>query len=290
MRLPCGGWLAFFCLALLLFSCGGRSDLFWEQPEEGASNSAGVGGDRADGDADFDSGGATFAGGAAFISGGGPGVAIPTTGGQSAGGSGGTAGELGAGGAEPAPQMCGGADDDGDGVANDCDACSGFDDNDPRVVSGDVQVTTQAELEALSGVVEFSGSLTIGYPNNVPSVTSLAPLSCLQTVSGDFVIRANAIPHLHDLSLLTSVGGDLKLINNDDLETLDGLGALTSVGGELSIEGHSSLRSVDGLTLLTTVGGSLNVGSNAVLIDLDGFMSLREIGGWLHLHNHGALR
>ena len=63
--------------------------------------------------------------------------------------------------------------------------------------------------------------------------------------------------NLHQLTGLTSVGGNLDFFFNERLQTLEGISNLTTVGGSLRIIGNANVTSVDPMQGLRFVGGGM---------------------------------
>jgi hypothetical protein len=177
----------------------------------------------------------------------------------------------------------------------------------PSVILGDVVVTTQADIDALVGVVEITGRLTI----DGPGVTDLSPLASLERVGGRFLLlEANSVDSLAELTSLTEVGGDLWL-QATAVTTLAGLegvslGGLTlernasltqlvpMVSGPGGLDGSLELIDNDALTDLSPLAGltevsSLTVDGNDGLTDLDAFANLTTLGGWLIVDDNASL-
>jgi len=85
----------------------------------------------------------------------------------------------------------------------------------------------------------------------------------------------NNISNLDSLSILTSIGGGLKLLACDSLISLHGLDNLTSVGGDLEIIHVDSITSLSGLESLTSIGGNLRIYYNDDLEDLSGIENIQ---------------
>lgn len=128
------------------------------------------------------------------------------------------------------------------------------------VVEGDFRANSDEALEALRGVTEVRGDLSIR-----EGVSDLEPASCLGRV-----------------------GGRLSIHRTTDLETLHGLENLESVGAGVGINGNSKLRTTEGLGLRTVryprldgLGsglGSIHITRNLVLTELR-FENLETVGG-----------
>ena len=89
---------------------------------------------------------------------------------------------------------------------------------------------------------------------------------------------------LTHLSSLTRVEDFLWIVDNDFLETLDGLENLTSVG-EIKVENNDSLTNLKGLQNVTTITfGALEIDDNDVITNMDGLENLAYVDGGLSIH------
>ena len=154
-----------------------------------------------------------------------------------------------------------------------------------QIIEGDVNLTTQAEVNLFSGT-SISGNLLI----QGSGILSLLPLLVLETVGGDLVIgNCVSLSNLDGLTNLTSVSGELSIHHNGTLTTLDGLTNLTSIGETLWLQGNAALTNLDGLDNLTSLEGNLTIENNGSLININGLSELTSVSGDLWLENNGAL-
>ena len=114
-----------------------------------------------------------------------------------------------------------------------CSFCSGA--SEGSVITGDVSLKTQSQVEALRGVVEIKGSLKL---QGDVSLRSLHALCCLQKVDGSLVLQSMYnLGNVDGLSSLTEIGGDLSVTHSNCSNlNLKGLGSLKSVGGNFEVE------------------------------------------------------
>jgi hypothetical protein len=114
-----------------------------------------------------------------------------------------------------------------------------------RTVEGNVDATTDADLETLRGVRRVAGSLrVVGV-----GVTSLDALGCLVEVRGPFVVRNTAVTGTTGLARLTLVGTEPGNYSDD---------------GALRFDGNTQLTSLTLPSLLAAVGQSRNFWSIGV--------------------------
>lgn len=152
------------------------------------------------------------------------------------------------------------------------------------VREGDVLVTNRAELEALSGVTDIPGSLTI----TTAYVTDLSPLSSLIHVGGELALVDNGeLASLAGFSRLNRVLGGLRIVGNQELTSTAGLSALHTVAGDVRIEGNPLLRTAD-LGPVGVVDCGLWILSNSELTEVTS-TALRSVVGAVVLHENPRL-
>ena len=158
--------------------------------------------------------------------------------------------------------------------------------------SGDALITSQAGLSALAGFRKLTGSLTIRMDTDAgDDMTSLAPLACLEEITGDLTIEdTQHLSNLDGLDRLGHLGGSLEVQRNAALAQVDALAALRKVdGSELVLDHNSALTSVAGLSGITYVPGFFDLGFSPLLTDLTGLDHLREVGGPFQLRALGVI-
>jgi len=108
---------------------------------------------------------------------------------------------------------------------------------------------------------------------------------------GTIFAETTNINNLNGLSVITSLGEDLSIYNNDSLVSLEGLNNLTYIGGSLStaiffdlggmfkgVRGCNNLFSVESLTNLIYLGADLKIWETG-LLNLSGLEGLTSIPG-----------
>jgi hypothetical protein len=140
---------------------------------------------------------------------------------------------------------------------------------------------------ALQGNVNISGS----------DITNLDGLGYLTSIGGDLKIYDNnVLTSLTGLENLSFIEGSVQIgiysYENSALASLTGLDNLTSIGGDLEIADNDALTSLTGLEGLTSIGGSLRIGyfeGNPALTSLTGLDNLTSIGSDLYIVYNDAL-
>jgi hypothetical protein len=153
-----------------------------------------------------------------------------------------------------------------------------------------ITFTTQAQIDNFqtkyAGCTHIDGNVTI----DGSGITNLNGLSVLNTIGGDLKIRSNtSLTGLSGLENVSSIGGSLSIMYSFSLTNLLGLEGLTSIGGNLEIKNSYILTSLTGMEGLTSIGGSLDISSNTALISLAGLDNLTSIGGALSIRTNSSL-
>ena len=119
-------------------------------------------------------------------------------------------------------------------------------------------------------------------------IAAFVALGC-DTVRGDLRIEGGSVTSLVGLEVLTSVTGDLVVLNTTSLISLEGLHNLRSVGGELVIQRNTGLRDLYGLRSLAEAHGNVAIGFNDVLTSLAGLDRLAPVDAMLSVVENPAL-
>lgn len=113
-------------------------------------------------------------------------------------------------------------------------------------------------------------------------------------IEGNVIISGADITNLDGLGVLHSIGGNLRIEQNNSLANLQGLDNLSHINGDLIIgdivwgqypfsTGNSLLTSLAGLNSLVFIQGNLKLCGNYSLVTLSGLEHLAHIGGNLQL-------
>ena len=129
--------------------------------------------------------------------------------------------------------------------------------------------------------------ITFSTQGQINSFQTLHP-GCKQ-IEGDVTISGYNIANLNGLSVLTSIGGSLRIVCNEILPSLSGLDNLTHIGGNLYVEGNMNLPDLSGLQNVTFVGIDVQVTDNVILGNLSGLEGLAVLNGRLWIDDNAAL-
>lgn len=146
----------------------------------------------------------------------------------------------------------------------------------------EVKVALEVSFNAKTVEVAFD---QLKWANNITfrDVSSVS-LSKLQAVNASLGFINTSLSQI-DLSSLTTVGGSLAVVSNEDLEELE-LSNLTSIAGGFEIANNTKLSNIDGFDSLETVGGAIifmGAFNNASL------PSLKRVSGGAHIESSGDL-
>ena len=166
----------------------------------------------------------------------------------------------------------------------------------PCLPFGNYYLFTQADIDNFQtnypNCTEIEGDVYMGSWSGT-DITNLNGLSVLTSIGGDLRIYFNAyLTSLTGLDNVTFIGGYLWIGGNDALTSLTGLENLTYAGGLIlgwmgfSLYGNVSLTSLTGLNNLTSIGGPLQIMENNTLTSLTGLDNVTSIGGFLMIGNY----
>jgi len=161
------------------------------------------------------------------------------------------------------------------------DGVSAFDGS-VRIISNDI-LTNIDPLSNLSGVVDLE-------INNNDALTFL-PFDNLTSVGGNLTIIDNSVlPNLDGFSVLNTIGGDLEITGNNALVNAFGTYPHNiTVGGSLRIKLNNSLGFIEGLTFLPSLGGDLEISGNASLSNIQELENIGSVGGKILISNNSVL-
>lgn len=166
------------------------------------------------------------------------------------------------------------------------------------IYEGSVTLETQEEVEAFGtmGYSKITGDLNIHLVSTRNSVlfdptdiTFIVSLANLTSIGGNLKIVNNEIATLRGLENLTSVGGEVLISQNNNLTSLEGLEKLISIGGDATITYNRNLINLKGAEKVTSVGGALEISYNAFLTTLIGLENLASIGNYLKMDGNPNL-
>ncbi|MBW6490477.1 MAG: T9SS type A sorting domain-containing protein [Lentimicrobium sp.] len=116
---------------------------------------------------------------------------------------------------------------------------------------------------------------------------------CTEIEGFVIISGGDEITNLNGLSVLTSIGGMLRIYSCSVLTSLLGLENITYIGGDLEVylwpSGTSVLANLNGLNNLTTIEGGLDITNTDVLTSLTGLENVATIGGFLQIAGNEAL-
>ena len=173
-------------------------------------------------------------------------------------------------------------DADGDGITadNDCDDGNSWVSEDcGRTCTGDFELTTDEDLKIVAGCAVVNGDLDI----DGLTQSDLEALNHLENITCSLLIMNNESLETTDgLDNLVYVGEDLLISFNNSLLSLDGLNALQQIGSTLSVTNSESLSDIQGLNGVTEVGDSILL-NNIPITDLSALNRLQTLGASLYI-------
>ncbi|MCU0350243.1 MAG: T9SS type A sorting domain-containing protein [Flavobacterium sp.] len=145
--------------------------------------------------------------------------------------------------------------------------------------SGNVTLTTQAEVDALASCTSISGNLTI---NGGGNSLNLAPLNNITSITGTLFITGLSNNQVNIFPNLTTVGNGIAIQNNT-FQQFGGLNAFTTLtAGNIQFIGNSQLTTISGFGSLNSLtSGNLAFATNTNLETVNAFSNLQTVNGLL---------
>ena len=177
-------------------------------------------------------------------------------------------------------------------------------------ITGDLNFTTQAELDAWtppcsnvtvtgflniqgSGITDISKLQNIVQVNSFLQlrsidVTSLSDISNITTVGDSFVLRdCDNLASIAALNI-TSIGNDITIRDNDILTSLNGLENSGAPGRAITIYNNNNLTNINALNY-GNLNGTLQISTNPSLASLGTLSSITSSAGNIEILNNTAL-
>lgn len=136
---------------------------------------------------------------------------------------------------------------------------------------GDVTVASTPTLATLdlSWLEDVTGSVAF---SDLDGLTDLA-VGHLANVGGELRIEGIGAVTA-DLTRIRTVGGDVVVVDNSLLVSIDSMKSVDTIGGDLVITGNALLEGLDIADVLLTLGGDVVVSDNPSLASFGGFTLL----------------
>ena len=143
-----------------------------------------------------------------------------------------------------------------------------------------VRFTSQAEINAFA--TNYPNCTTINYHVNIgPStdIIDLRPLENITSIAGDIkIIENEALTSLDGLQALSGIGASFSIKDNPKLNSLEALKGISNITGFFIVNNCDALISLSGIENITYIGGSLGIVDNAMLTSLSELENLTYVG------------
>lgn len=154
-----------------------------------------------------------------------------------------------------------------------------------QTFSGDLTLSSQSEVDIFN-YSEVSGNLTI----EGADIVDITSLSILTFIGEDLIIQNNdLLANLNGMQNLVSIGGDLEIFSNTLLVSIDDFQNVTSIAGNIEIGNNIMLTTLNGLQNIFVAAKALKITRNTVLENLDGLQNITSVGGSLEIYNNDAI-
>ena len=177
---------------------------------------------------------------------------------------------------------------------------NGFNLSNLEVVNGYLQIVTNANLTSIN----FPQLIRVGstpqssfnygrhslYVQNNDALTNLDnSFPLLESVGNNLYIQGNEnLQSISDFPLLEIVKRNLEIETNPSLQTVNGFASLAVIGASGDFDTNVSLLSIGGMQNLNQVGGGFLIRNNNVITEAT-FAELDTIGVDLYLYNNAGL-
>ncbi len=139
------------------------------------------------------------------------------------------------------------------------------------LTTGDLDVSSASSLSDL-GIPWLRNVAGAAIFSDLPALDAL-PIDQLAEIGGDLVISDIAAADAGLLRIHT-IGGDLLVIDNASLKSIDDMKAIESIGGSIRIERNNALTGIEIANILVTLGGDIDIHDNPDIDVVDGFTLL----------------
>lgn len=141
--------------------------------------------------------------------------------------------------------------------------------------------TTQEMIDVFQqnfpGCTIIEGSVTITDPDNT-HINDLSGLNVITSIGGDLnVIDNNWLPNFYGLNNLTYIGGKLEVNNNNILKNFSAVYNVNYIGGDLLIIDNGWLLNIDGLSNISAINGDLKIIGCHDLTNVGGLFNIEHI-------------
>lgn len=147
----------------------------------------------------------------------------------------------------------------------------------PPCPTGDVTLTTQAEVDALASCTSINGNLTI---NGGGNSLDFSPLNGITSISGNLQITGVSSNVSNFLPNLTSIGGHIRVLSNS-FTSFGGFSSLTTVNNEIAFRYNTTLTTISGFGNITNINSFLIFDGNTNLSSINAFGNLNTVDGFL---------
>lgn len=145
--------------------------------------------------------------------------------------------------------------------------------------TGNVTLTTQAEVDALASCTTISGNLTI---NGGGNALNLTPLNNMTSITGTLLITGVSNNQSNIFPNLTTVGNGI-FVQNNTFQQVGGFGSFTTMtAGSIQFSGNAQLQNISGFNSITNLAtGNLAFAVNNNLETINAFSNLQIANGLL---------
>lgn len=142
------------------------------------------------------------------------------------------------------------------------------------ICSGNIRLTTQAEVDAFCPCTIVDGNMIIGQENE-NDITSIENLKSIKTINGFLAIfntQLTNLQGLENLETIETIEGHLVIAENKALKNLVGLSKLATVNNFIFVDSNPAIESLAGLSALSNLE-DIKIHNNPKLTDISALIN-----------------
>lgn len=157
-----------------------------------------------------------------------------------------------------------------------------------KIFNGHINIETQAELEtfASNNYDRVNGSIMlIGN-----TITNTQNLKSIKFIDGDLLVLGTSIKDIDGFANVNLANdATIKIVNNQNLENLNGLQNITNKLMNLDISINPLINNIDGLINISNVTNQINISDTKHLTNLNGLIGIKNPVKFLSISNNEAI-
>lgn len=157
-----------------------------------------------------------------------------------------------------------------------------------KKIEGELNIFHQTDLRNIDGMEGLSSVSGLTFIGDNLELENLDGLIGLTTANDLQILRNPKLMSLKGLKNLQNLFS-FALMDNDALETIDGLEGVVEIERAIFIRNNNNLLNLDAFSNLKSMGSTLQIWSNDSLRSINGFNNLEYIGNYVSIERNTSL-